>query len=160
MCVKGSGRDVSWATVLCLIWKDLYPRQRNSKRIMISNGVWTVDLPNMKKKWTPCYPGKKLIQSTPFEPYNIHFNFILLSANRLPCGFCLSGFHAKTLYTCAFSHMCHILLDFTVRLIFSGVSGVYKSCFSLCINDVPFNDFKQTLKRQQLTENYVLVAWI
>jgi predicted DNA-binding transcriptional regulator len=38
--------------------------------------------------------------------------------------------------------------------------GVYKSCFSLCITEVPFNNFKQTLKRQQLTENYVLIAWI
>jgi hypothetical protein len=28
------------------------------------------------------------------------------------------------------------------------------------VTEVPFNVFKQTLKRQQLTENYVLVARI
>jgi hypothetical protein len=70
---------------------------------------------------------------------NIHFRFILPSTTRLPCGFCLSSFHTKTLYTCAVSYMCHILLDFITRLMFGGV---YKSCVLLCVTEVQFNDFR------------------
>lgn len=53
--------------------------------------------------------------------------------------------------------MCHLLLDLIIRLMFGWI---YKSCFSMWVTEVPFNVFKQTLKRQQLTENYVLVARI
>jgi len=53
--------------------------------------------------------------------------------------------------------MCHILLELITRLMFGGA---YKLRFSLCFTEMPFKDFKQILKRQQLTENCVLFALI
>jgi hypothetical protein len=73
---------------------------------MISGGVWTVDLPNMKKKWTPCYPQKKLIQSTPVEPIYI---FVLSCLPRL--GYPVaSNFLVSTpeLFIIVHSHTCVI----------------------------------------------------